>query len=131
MALRLTRLRCLFPKYCFEEQHASSVRTKAQTSYGSTTDDTALSASKSQAQKSQALVASAMSLKLLVRGKSSRSDRLLRWVVSMSGLYTTTVLITVKQDQAMELMRQRSLATFSLCIMAKKNELHEVLEVRK
>ena len=37
----------------------------------------------------------------------------------------------MQQDQAMEFMRQRNLVTFSLCIMANKLELHEILEVRK
>ena len=37
----------------------------------------------------------------------------------------------IQQDQAMEFMRQRSLVTFSLCIMANKLEPHEILEVRK
>ena len=41
------------------------------------------------------------------------------------------VLITLKQDQAMEFMRQRSLATFSLCVVANRVEPHEIVEVRK
>lgn len=136
MLLALTRLRRLFPTHCFEERYASSTRTKAQTSYHSTTGNITLSGSKGQVQKSQALAASAMSCKLLVKGKSSRSDRLLEWVVSTSGLYghrllNIMVLMAFKQDQALELMRHRSLATFSLCIMANKLEPHEILEVRK
>ena len=82
MALALTRLRRLFPTDCFEDQYASSARTKLQTSSGSTAGNTTLGESKGHAQQSQALIASAMSLKLLVRSKSSRSDRLLEWVVS-------------------------------------------------
>ena len=82
MALAFTRFRRLFPTYCFEEQHASSARTKGQSYSGSTTGNTTLGESKVHAQQSQALVASAMSLKLLVRSKSSRSDRLLEWIVS-------------------------------------------------
>ena len=136
MAPALTPLRRLFPIHCFEVRYASSTRTKVQTSYDSTTGNSTLSESRGQAQKSQARVASAMSFRLLVRGKSSRSDRLLEWTVSTSSLYghrllKIMVLITFKQDQALEFMRHRSLATFSLCIMANKLEPHEILEVRK
>lgn len=83
MALALTRFRRLFPAYYFEEHSASSMRTGAQTSYGSTTGNTTSNESKGQAKQSQALATGPMSLKLLVRGKSSRSDRLLDWVVSI------------------------------------------------
>ena len=110
--------------------------TKVQRSYDGSTGNTTLSESQVPAQQSQALVAGAMSLKLLVRGKSSRSDRLLEWLVRISGLYghrllNVIVIITFIQDQTMEFVRQRCLATFSLCITANKLEPHEILEVRE